>query len=349
MKKINYLIIVLLIFALVLSSCKSGGTSGFSLKNIFSKSSSTDSTIDYTDYKKRVLSPSLKLDRETTSRKIVIGDAFTLGLKIQNNGAYKINNGILKTIYNPFFLTLGTTKQGEIKSTYTLEGRSDIYPEGDFALVIFEGKSNTQIFGNQNLQKEVIKDTLSKIASISKIYNSEIAFLFEFPYKTILSHDFCINPVSSANFAVKTEAQSECYNSKKFTFSGQGAPVAIKTVDMNVLPFDKRNLVRFEILVENSGKGVVLGDIKINAEFSQEKTKCIKIDDKKNSLSLTPSSKKYKFICEALVDGNQPPYSTKLDVQLDYRYLISVKHKLAIEPRYAVNNTSSSKSLTGIE
>ena len=174
-------------------------------------------------------------------------------LKITNNGAF----GIKKENNQYAFLSLGVekdytkklqlqttdrvTQENQASARFTLDGKTPLNTNGDLEVVSY----NLQA-GNVDPQSEAHSSTV--IATLC------------YPYQTILAATACIDTDVS-----NTRPGKKVCKMQDLTFSsGQGAPVAVTKVEVNMLPqVGSDNQVtsvrpQFLIYIENKDKGNVI-------------------------------------------------------------------------------------------
>ncbi|MFP4403232.1 MAG: hypothetical protein ACLFPJ_02695 [Candidatus Woesearchaeota archaeon] len=175
----------------------------------------------------------------------------------------------------------------------------------------------------------------------SKTYNPRFILSTCFNYKTVLSPTVCILPDSSV---LKTS--SVCKPST-ISLSSQGAPVAVTKVETQVVG----NNNKFYITIENVGNGrVILNNEESfsNCPLKLEDTDLdivefeVKIDNlekpvcyPEGKVKLFNDKARIECVFSTLKDNEKivsSPYTTPLQISLDYNYLISTKKEIKIIP-----------------
>ncbi|MBW2995244.1 hypothetical protein KY312_02740 [Candidatus Woesearchaeota archaeon] len=266
-------------------------------------------------------------------------EEFIVQMEAWNRGAYDTNNVQYALNYDHnFFYTeskslfkLGDTQELEALQEPILHGRSIAYPEGEFAttpLISFTAK-------------EIFLTDFQKFNFIAKIC---------YGYKTEATLQACIGKKTgyrSCNF----QDLNQGLNMTK----GQGAPLAVTSVEESIIEIGDKIKPRFTIIVENKGTGQVFRDPKTNVEkicsgfgigenvldrfdFKLQLSKDYKYDSTKTDNSftcrpLTPKLEqgKAEIICtlnEAIDAG--PAFITNFIVELSYGYSDKVTRDLTV-------------------
>lgn len=155
---------------------------------------------------------------------------FPITLKVHNKGAYPIQAGILTVTGNLYFIT----DRRDIGISFDLEGKSEFNPEGEFSYEKFFAKADT-------IDEDKI-DTFTVVAC--------------YPYKTYGSATICINP---RLLEFDEGPKGECEVGTITLTGGQGAPVAITSIEEEIAPIDEEQLkLSLNIHVSNKGGGKVI-------------------------------------------------------------------------------------------
>ena len=245
MKTKNKFIIINLVFLLFLLGC-----------NITSSNQKTK------DIDVRVGLNGLVLEfiKNTPPVKVFEGDTFPVIVKIRNNGAYTIDKdkaiislGVEKDYtrglklqttesVNKVEITQSNDKLKDQPAMFGIEGKTTINTNGGFEVVSYDLQA-----GNVDPQSEAHSSIVIATACYS--------------YQTILSTTVCIDTDVSG-----TKPGKKVCNMQDLTFSnGQGAPVAITKIEINMLPakISNENEItqikpQFLIYIENKDKGNVI-------------------------------------------------------------------------------------------
>ena len=152
---------------------------------------------------------------------------FPITVKLQNMGAYDIVNGFLTITGNLYF---GLTPY----IPFNLAGKSQFNPEGEFSFQQFSATA-----------AEVDEDKTDTFFVIAC-----------YPYKTYASAPICIN---LRNEDVENIPKEECKVGSISLSSGQGAPVAITSIDEQIIPLNNDiSTLTLKIHVANKGGGKVV-------------------------------------------------------------------------------------------
>src|SRR3989338_4832969 len=148
---------------------------------------------------------------------------FPVMLRVQNTGTYTLDSS------NPAIISLGTEKDYTSSLRVETGGRveSDFENEASFYL---DGKSPLNTKGDE----EIVAYTLgtSKIDPQSESHKSLLVASLCYPYRTELSTSACIDPDPNNLKPIKKSCKVEDLSFS----SGQGAPVAITKIEVQMLP-----------------------------------------------------------------------------------------------------------------
>lgn len=227
------------------------------------------------------------------------GSDFIIEVELRNKGAYDIESGIVKIHgFNPRYV-LPSEDEKRIRQ---LKGKGFGYPEGDYATVQFE---------ESNILAPPGKEPLSFTISA------------EYDYATEASAEICISPELTP--IVRTK-ETICEVKEINLRGGQGAPVAITTI--NEIPSYKgTNLnLNFILDIENIGKGEVLGDITLeNVRVGGQILTCDKTD-----FRLKEDTKSVRIKCELSIFRPTGPYTSVITAKLSYRYKTKLDSKIKV-------------------
>jgi hypothetical protein len=251
------------------------------------------------------------------------GESFPITVKIQNNGAYNIQNGRMKMTGNLYFVP---EFESDISSSFDLEGKSQFNPEGEFSFEKYQATAGT-----------VDEDKTDSFFIVAC-----------YPYKTIASASICINPrvISAEDSAAPS---GECKSGSISLSGGQGAPVAVTSIDEELTPLGENEIrLILKIHISNLGKGKVVkndaysndcegvallpddaGVINVRSvsfssyrlDSNEYSVKCQNLKSD-NTFALDPSGK-FTLECYADLDLGfigATAFTTPLNVELDYGY-----------------------------
>ncbi|MDP3765143.1 MAG: hypothetical protein Q8R04_01390 [Nanoarchaeota archaeon] len=285
----------------------------------------------------------------TPPAKMFEGNTFPALIKVKNNGAYSIKNG-------QAILSLGVEKDYTKKTDLLTGGRINSF-EGlsNAASFGLEGKSSINPIGSE----EVISYNLvaGKVDPQSETHTSTVIATLCYPYKTVLTGNVCVDTdVNNLRPAKKV-----C-NMQDLVFgNGQGAPVVVTNIEVNMLPVISsgtesaaRIKPQFLIYIENKGPGTVIKEesvrdfctksgtehknlnvVYVDAYLSNTKLRCqldvetspterghIKLKDKKDIM--------WCDLAEG-IPAVQDPYLSPLKIELSYGYTQSISANYIIQ------------------
>ena len=214
------------------------------------------------------------------------------------------------------------------KAYFVLEGKSQFNPEGGF-------------------------DTISISARTKRVYDPitktpDIRVKTCYGYKTKLSDDICID--TDPYDLRKTE--KPCTSQGSYSFSSQGAPVAVTAIEQeNLFTIDSIR-PSFKIYINNVGDGDIINKEYVEGQCMGEVKEVGREIKPKISVSKLTFSKfnKDNFDCDTerfnLVDHNyitctlkdgmiskdEPTYSTTLTIELEYGYYETISKSMQIIP-----------------
>ena len=160
--------------------------------------------------------------------------AFTVGVLLENYGAYEIDNGILVIGADNFESSIITSSSD--KATFTIQGREDTRT--------FVGGRDVKFFtmrapdiGSENEQEAGI--------SVKTCYK----------YTTTAQTSVCIDKSMYSSDNVK----SACTFKNKISLSSQGAPVVVNEIDIaKIFESESKMNFTFTIHISNEGSGFVV-------------------------------------------------------------------------------------------
>ena len=285
----------------------------------------------------------------TPPAKMFEGNTFPVLIKVRNNGAYSIKNG-------QAILSLGVEKDYTKKADLLTGGRiASLEGLSNAASFGLEGKSSINPIGNE----EVISYNLvaGKVDPQSETHTSTVIATLCYPYETVLASNVCVDTdVNNLRPAKKV-----C-NMQDLVFgNGQGAPVAVPKIEVNMLPVissgkDSADRIKpqFLIYIENKGPGTVikaesvrdfcvksdtehknLNVVYVDAYLSSTKLRC-QLDVEGSSTErghIKLKDKKDIIWCDLAegVSAAQDPYLSPLKVELSYGYTQSISANYAMQ------------------
>ena len=189
--------------------------------------------------------------KNTPPQKGFEDSAFPVIIKVKNSGAYSLR------AEEKAILSLGVERD-YTKKVQLLSGKAQL-PEqaGNAASLNLEGKSSISLGEEQVISYNIVA---GRIDPQSEIHPSAAIATLCYPYKTVLDTAACIDTdVSGIKPGKKVcQMQDLVFN------GGQGAPVAVTKIEVNMLPsqikegIQPKIVPQFLIFVENKGQGIVI-------------------------------------------------------------------------------------------
>lgn len=230
---------------------------------------------------------------------IIEGAGFAIGLEVANRGAYDTTLGEISIIgLNPVFNPL----ENDIEVLRPLKGKSLTSPDGEFYVEEFYGKN---VF----------------IPPGASEYRAKFLVLTEYDYQTVLNTDVCINPA-----ILKLEAQKDnCQVQQKASFGGQGAPVAITSMEEIVSTRDTNVYGQFTLTVENQGNGEVISSVRVDeVKVGNKRMQCTTGNPtQRDEIPAEVLKEKKGVIVCTLLEPLKGAYTTTLSAVLTYTYRTS--------------------------
>lgn len=272
------------------------------------------------------------------------GDTFPVIVKVRNTGAF----GLIGD--NKAILSLGVekdyTKDVKLLPTGRVQQFGDIKDAATFNL---DGRSNVNLKGDEEVVSYNIK--AGKIDPQSEAHSSTVVASLCYPYNAILDATVCIDTdVSNLRPGKKAcKAQDLVFS------NGQGAPVAITKIEVNMLPSQlseqapeyKKIVPQFLIYIENKGQGTAIKNdavkdfctkggtshknintIYIKASLPNEELDCTSKEKDTNEKIAIAKLKDKKDVVRCTskngIDAKLDPYFSPLKVELTYGYTQSI-------------------------
>lgn len=222
-------------------------------------------------------------------KEIIANSGFVLGLELKNEGAYDIENGMIRVM--GYIEKYFTFDQETVE--FDISGRNIDYPEGGYEFFTIQGF-------NDGIPKSTVE------------YEEVISVLISYPYKTELDEEVCINPRPYAYI----DTGEEVCQIRNILLDGQGAPVVVKKIEEFVSPdITGNSKIEFKLHVANRGDGDVDGNVKIlSARVSDKALKC-----EPNEFNLEGNKEK-TIQCYAMFE-NKGVYTAPLIIDMGYDYV----------------------------
>jgi len=183
-----------------------------------------------------------------------------IGLRLDNKGAYNIQNGYLSISLERDYMFLTEASLKSINDmvnfrdpehiTFDLRGKAIEHPKGDQEVITFAAET---------------KD-LNKTDPQSEYHDSLISITSCYKYQTKAVETVCVD---TDVYGFKARGKKPC-EVKTLTLSSQGAPVAVTKIESEMLPGGDTVNPRFVISVKNVGNGEVVKDNLVEAACSSE-------------------------------------------------------------------------------
>ena len=250
----------------------------------------------------------LKFLTNAPPEKIYPFSSFKMILDLENQAGYDLNNGKVRIVgLDEKYFKLDQTEQ----TFQNLEGRNMINPLGGRAQLEFNGEahqlfsSSEQYVGNYFLQAS---------------YDSKMDFV----------DTVCLNP----NFYEVFDAG--CKSNSKKSYTGQGAPLAIASLDQITSPSSgSGGEIEFRLTVKNKGIGKVENVTLVKSQLGGENIICGFVGSKnkpleeQKSLSFDDKLQEGVLICKSALKGGDS-YSTTLYLGFTYKYRWEQRQKLTL-------------------
>ena len=240
------------------------------------------------------------------SEYIYSGENLQVGVLVKNDGAFDVEDSVLKLTY--------TTGDIEIVG-------------GDKQSIKLEGKSTTRQFGAQDV---VFWNAAAKEVKFDR--STKIGVIAQYKYQTNAIEDICIDP---DKYGEKL-GEKTCQTKDTISLSDQGAPVAVTKIETVIIPKSRtEGDIEFTISVENLRDGFVY-DGPNTVKNGALNTLNIVATLSGNQITCTPSNIKLEegeTKCTASYKTNTE-YETPLHIRLDYIYEQTVPPKEITLKRY---------------
>ena len=227
---------------------------------------------------------------------------FKIIADVDNQAAYIVQNIKASIIgLDPKYFLI----EDSIIELESLEGRSQFLPSGDKEFFEYDGTTEGLLFNAEE-------------------YRGPFTFLVSYDSDMQFADTICLNPNLYEVFGDVT-----CEVQKKKNYNGQGAPLAITTIEEITFPGHGAE-VEFRIELQNRGKGEVgnirlqdarLGTESIDCEFQGTSIDKLQVKFKKKEQQAT-------LICRKKFLDRLNSYSTTLVLDFTYDYILKVQGRL---------------------
>lgn len=165
---------------------------------------------------------SMDTARNAPPDQVFENSVFLLGVELQNEGAFSLhptdgNNrrGYIIVDYDSLYLDYidGRLDSDDKTTPFYLEGRSLVYPRGERNVI--------------NLGSFEVPEITRGLGQPSTTIKLDACY----PYETTLTHTVCLD-----NDIFEEQTNPVCRNRGTYRFSGQGAPIVIREVEVTMIP-----------------------------------------------------------------------------------------------------------------
>jgi len=264
---------------------------------------------------------------------------FDIGIEVENKGAYDIESGVLTLTLERNYMDIDEWSTNRLL----------VSTDENTAIFNLEGKSTKSLLGDRDVVYIRAK-ALEIPEKQSETHTSNILFTTCYNYKTSLFQTVCVDPDVN-NLMVGEKA---C-DVEEISLSDQGAPIAVKSVEYDMLPhrFEERIKPLFKINIENVGKGeatrpdiiskVCSGEsldykdfnlIKVSARLSNSDLNCNLLAQDGNLIGearLKERKGSVRCALEEGVDKDKGAYLSPLIVEIEYGYTSSISKEIKLK------------------
>ncbi|MFC1768176.1 hypothetical protein ACFLZX_00290 [Nanoarchaeota archaeon] len=269
-----------------------------------------------------------------------VGRYFFMNLDVWNKGAYDVEDGyILINLDDTHMIVREEPRFGEPSSFNKLD----------------ESHISFQLFGRNTLNIQGEHDSFGlkietpKILSLEE-QDSSLSVSVCYPYHTIASPNVCID---TDPLGLREGGTRACEASDVSLSGGQGGPVGVKRVEVEMLPTtdERRVQPQFIIHIDNFGSGDVFAPEKANdvcyGKYNEDDLNKVLVtaslpDGKELDCDIESDEKtflvdmesKEKFAICTLEEGfniEGGSYTVPLNIRLDYSYRTTINHDITIK------------------
>lgn len=304
--KLNMLIVmVFLLFSL--SSCSSFSNGG--------------TTITKNDFRKGYSDIEFDFIKDTLPDEISEDSLFSIGLRVKNEGASDVQEGLLVVNYDGDYIQLF----GNGQKRFSLEGKNEFNPKGEESEYFFEGKSG-------------FLDLDSKERAVPMM--ASVCYLYE----TVLEDTLCIDK----SYQTNADVGEKICDVKDERYSGQGGSVGVSEVKLSVLVDEQTNMANlvFDIIVEHRGNGFIAdydnyramcsGRNSVEDDYNVVKIKEITLSENpldcgKDEIMLQGDEGRIKCSLPYSIPQYQMPYQAPFKIVLEYAYSDIITDEITIK------------------
>jgi len=248
---------------------------------------------------------------------------FQVGVTAKNQGIHNIENGFLVAIIEKDYAEMA---EGESRVPIKIDGKSTFNVAGDQIYQMFKLKAK-------------------KLENQSMAHETNVAVTACYDYQTWATPTVCIDPDI---YSMSTE-KKPC-TIQDITMTSQGSPVAVTKVEVKMLPSGDMIKPTFKIYVQNKGIGHVIDKNRVSTvcgseglDYKDWNTIQVKVMLANTELVCRPTPLRLEqqedFVVCSLdkgIEKTAAPYSTLLNIFLDYGYTSTISSKVTIEKEILV-------------
>ena len=257
---------------------------------------------NYINYKTGYDGLDLQILPQYPPRTVFEGGSTSIGIRINNRGAYTVSNGRIAIIG---LNQVASPLVEDEKLLQILSGRNIGNADGDFYVEEFQTQELLVPAGAQE-------------------YRAKFFVFAEYDYESTLSTDVCINPA-----ILTLEKSQTCTPEERQSFAGQGSPVTISSVEQRIQRTNDQLISQFIFTIENRGGGELASPVRIaDARLGLRLLHC----DKRELLERDIKNKKNQIICST-TEPIEDTYETTLSATLFYTYRKTIPGEFTIKKR----------------
>lgn len=302
----------------------------------------TNSNGDIPDIHKGTVGLTMEFLKNTPPKEVFEETQFPILLRVHNQGTYSLEN-------EDVLLTLGLERS--YTKSIILEETDEVNAGSTESEALFYVGGKT--IANPRGDQEVVSFTATagKIDPQSEAHPTTVIATLCYPYKTEFTTDVCVDRDPNNIYVVK----KACNVQDISLGGGQGAPVAVSKVEVQMLPLEGGQGVRPQFIfhVENKGRGEVInldfhkdfcrsktGDfdhrninaVQFSAKLSNQNLKCSTSLGEGNGglIRLRAKSDRVRCTIEEGLDTEQISYVSPLVVVMEYGYTESMSARYLI-------------------
>lgn len=258
----------------------------------------------------------MKFEKNNPPDEVYEGQTFNIVINTENQGAESIRDGVMLLGYEE-----EVVEPQEPQQTFSSYGRAEVKDKGEKKMINFRMKAK-----KLDPQVEVIESLFSVTAC--------------YTYRTKFFKEVCMD-----TDPLKTRTGEKNCAAKDITSSGQGAPVTISKVEVEMTPHEDEGKIKpsFKLTIENNAGGTVFNvnaiqDVCSSLEIKKEDINTIRVVEARVGqdyyLDCKPKREGYdigyvklredesiiRCTYEDGIDINTPPFTSPLYIELEYGY-----------------------------